>query len=193
MSGSPIPQRPKLEEIADFRDWATYVKAQKDIDEVPERRALEAQRLASEFSKLVIINLQFINAGSLLAVPTLANNLLGLSGLSRSDKLYYIGIPMGMFAIGLISASLASFSAYCNYEAIGAQWVAVKDWREFDLARHNPRLEARPWDEMKEAAEKKRQRGALMATFWLWSSLVSGWLSVFLFIGACSFLACNMR
>ena len=193
MSNTPVPQPPKLEDIQGFRDWSTYVKAQKDVAEFPERRALEAQKLSSEFSKLVIINLQFINAGSLLAVPTLANSTLGLSNLTRYDKLYYLGIPMGMFAFALVLASVASFSAYCNYEAIAGHWSALRDWREFDLARHNPHLEPRPWDEMKRSAERRQKKLGRKATFWRWFGLGSGWSSVLFFIASCGFLALNVH
>ncbi|TXN52359.1 hypothetical protein [Methylobacterium sp. WL2] len=160
---------------------------------MPERRAIEAQKLSAEFSKIIITNLQFINAGALLATPSLATNLLGLVGLNRHEKMIYIGSPMGLFAFGLALATLTAFFTYRNYEAAANHWNSERLWREADLGRLSPHLVQRPWDEeLRENSEDKRKYNSKITLFF-YLGQASGWLSVLSFIAACIMLAWSAR
>ncbi|QGY01476.1 hypothetical protein MMSR116_05845 [Methylobacterium mesophilicum SR1.6/6] len=182
-----------MADLPDFRDWATFVKVRRDVEEMPERRAIEAQKLSAEFSKIIITNLQFINAGALLATPSISANLLGLTGLTKEDKLTLIGLPMGLFTGGLVLATLAAFFTYRNYEAIANHWNAERLWRESDLGRLSPSLVQRAWsDELKQFTSEKR-KSDFRTKMYFWFGLMSGWTSVGCFVSACSLLAWSAR
>ncbi|WP_331326534.1 hypothetical protein [Methylobacterium fujisawaense] len=193
MNAPVPPDRPPLEESPPFRDWAAFLKVLNTTEGLPERRANEAQKLSAEFSKLIVVNLQFINAGALLAAPSIALNLLGLSGLKPLEKWQLIGIPMGMFAAGLVAASLSSFWAYRNYEMIAHHWEAEREWREFNLGRLTPWFDGEKGQRKLEEAAKKRVRYQIKAQRRFWFSLASGWASILLFICGCVLLAWNAR
>jgi len=83
---------------------ASWLEADSALAESYRKQIFEARKLASDFSKLVITNLLFINSAGLFGVPTLAKSL-GMSAQTRAEKLFYLGLPMTLFVLGFLRAS----------------------------------------------------------------------------------------
>ncbi len=135
-----IPPPFRLEDHPPFRNWAAFVKARKDASELSDRRALETQKIAADFGKLIITNLHLINAGGLFAAPTLFNAISGSAPISRAERLLFLILPMGLLAAGLILASTTAFFVYRNFDAVAEQWSADKLMIDADLEITNPTL-----------------------------------------------------
>lgn len=186
----------KLEDNPEFRDWLTYGRARKDVGEFYDRRAIESQKIASEFSKIIVTNLHFINAAGLGAVPTLSSSLLGISGLDRYGRFYYLGIPMSVFALGLIFASLCAFQTYRNFSAAAqfSEYQRLREIANIEAVAHIFSLEYR--DIAKSTANKCEilaSQAAKKINKTQNYALGCGWISIACFIGACSFLAYNIH
>lgn len=186
---SPLPP---IEEHLPFRDWAAFVKLRNDVGLVYDKRAVEAHKISTEFSKLIIINLQFINAGGLLAVPSLSSTLLGLSNPTRLDRLQFLGLPMSIFAVGLLLATLCAFFTYKNYQSVSAFNDAQRRVLEVDAGRVNPRM----WPlrrenieaDIAEIEKERRDHQSTIRTSYIYSN-AAGWGSMVCFVLACCFMA----
>ncbi|MGX9982007.1 hypothetical protein [Methylobacterium fujisawaense] len=194
MTGSPqIPPPFRLEDHPPFRNWAAFVKARKDASELSDRRALETQKIASDFGKLIITNLHLINAGGLFAAPTLFNTIVSSSQPTFSDKMRFLVLPMSFLAAGLLLASTTAFFVYRNFNAIAEQWSFDRIMIEADLEAVNPSLD-------REAALKRffdakvshAIADAKIKTNYV-RAFISGWSSAACFILACVCLAIGVR
>lgn len=179
-----------------FQNLAAYTKLRNEISQVFHVTASETQKLSTEFSKLIIINLQFINASGLFAVPTLATNLLGLSGLDRSEKLIYLGLPMLAFASGLICASLCAFFTYRNYQAISSNWLSSAALARLEVDKYISDIPAETvlLNEKARAEvnlEHNKSQKTIQRNYI--SGLAAGWSSMIFFITACALLGYFVR
>ena len=185
-----------LENNRQFRDWNAWIKLRNDIGSPWEKKEAEFHKISSEYAKIAITNLQIINAGGLLAVPTLSNNLLGFSGLNREEKLFLIGWPMGIFICGLVLAILCAFVCYVNFQALAMNAEAQGDYEKRQAEVVNPFLV--------EAGKIHREVGLAHATkvqnysrrtvwFTYYAGITTGWLSAISFVSACVFLAIHVR
>lgn len=185
-----------LENRTDYKNFSAIVSLINEVGEPFEKRELDYRKLSTEFSKLIVINLQFINAGGLLAVPSLSASLLGFVNLSRSEKLYLIGVPMLLFTFGLMMANLLAFAAYKNYQAwtrrtegskeIVQNQIGARLAGTFGGDKTNIELDGKKAERKSELAQKSLERMYKLGH-------ISGWLSVSSFVCSCVFLGFNAR
>ena len=94
--------------------WADWNRWEIAIRDFHEKRALEAQKASTEFSKLVITNLSLINAGGLLALPATAT-FIGVPS-TPAEKFNFVGIPAILYIAGLFCGLLCGYVTYRNYQ-----------------------------------------------------------------------------
>lgn len=188
-----IPPPFRLEDHPPFRNWAAFVKARKDASELSDRRALETQKIAADFGKLIITNLHLINAGGLFAAPTLFNAISGSAPISRAERLLFLILPMGLLAAGLILASTTAFFVYRNFDAVAEQWSADKLMIDADLEITNPTLNvAVAQKKFFDAKVAHAVADAKIKSNFQWA-FRSGWASATCFILACGCMAIGAR
>jgi DNA topoisomerase IB len=131
-----------------FIQWLDH---QIKIRELHLKEALEYQRIAAEFSKLIVTNLFLLNAGGLVALPATANYAAG-SAAPAHVKLISVQWPASCFILGLILAGVCSWYVYQNYQANFKKALAVQQ------AEVNEKLQYQYATEpAREAAERARQ------------------------------------
>lgn len=81
------------------------------------KRSLEAQKLATEFTKIIVTNLIWINAAGIGALPV-TTSFVGISSLRWEEKYALIYKPMWLFAGGLVAAIVCAFMIYINFAII---------------------------------------------------------------------------
>ncbi|WP_170245877.1 hypothetical protein [Methylobacterium gnaphalii] len=185
-----------LEDNIHFKNLAAYTKLRKDISEVFHAKTADAQKLSTEFSKLIITNLQFINAGGLLAVPSLSTSFLGLSQLQHCEKMLYLGLPMAIFTIGLLSASLSALFTYFNYQAVAQNnmYIAAEALHVVDEALPNMPPEIRASNELTKREVSSKQaisQRSIRRNYYC--AFIAGWTSIGSFIASCILLAAFSR
>ncbi|GEP00601.1 hypothetical protein [Methylobacterium haplocladii] len=193
MNDGEAPQpEDRIENHRPYQYLAAYVKLRNDISEIWYDKSADALKHSVEFSKLIITNLQIINAGGLLAVPTVSASVLGLTGLNHTERLLYLGLPMAVFALGLLLATLCSYFTYRNYLA-HAHTADAQAWRStLEVENALPNLALDRIEQTIRNLEEidKLQLGNLAAVQNNYIRvLVCGWLSVTCFVAACIILA----
>ena len=109
--------RERVREQSNFCRRSPHGRAKKEPLRTITRRRPSNSKPSLEFSKLVNTNLHLINAGALLATPTIAN-FLKFNDAPASDKIFLIGTPSGLFLLAMCCAyrTCLSFRYHAHYE-----------------------------------------------------------------------------
>jgi hypothetical protein len=151
--------------------------------------------MASEASKIIITNLFVINAGGLVALPSLSGFLTDRT-LSHELRWQAAVPPAGLFIAGLILAGVCAWLTYFNFvanaktaEERGFEEVTGKYLRT-DVFRESPLTpERQKAVEAKEQQHKADAEGYLKTTRWTFlAAHAAGILSIICFIAACLYL-----
>jgi hypothetical protein len=179
-----------------FGSWQKWTAIEKAAAEPFEKDVLEYRKAAAEFSKLLVTNLHLINAGALLAVPTLSA-FLGFTAAPRPDKLWLIGVPVACFTTGLLFAALCALATHRNFmwHADFAEWSRHKKLREIETAHPGTRTPERGESRSKALneinAHLSNSERRISRTYY--AGHITGWISALCFISGCIFLAINIR
>lgn len=103
-----------MNESDDPLRWGEY---ELKLREYHFKRCSEAQRLGTEFSKLIVINLIWINAAGVGALPVTAS-FIGIGALPWAQKFQLVIQPGIAFGVGLISALMCALITYYNFCSI---------------------------------------------------------------------------
>ena len=169
--------------------FARWLEADRSVTEAYGKQIFEARKLASDFSKVVITNLLFINSASLLGVPTLARTL-GLTASSRVDKLLYLGFPMMLFIVGFLCAAFSALLGYYHWQRQSQLSRAEMEERRcevmaaYELSLSN---DAAPRACETDGVKRFTIEAAIARNYRRGHNL--GWASAANFIGGCSWLA----
>ncbi|WP_158811075.1 hypothetical protein [Beijerinckia sp. L45] len=135
-------QPPSLEKWAqDHFDWKGY---ELKLAELFERRSTDAQKLSTEFSKLIITNLIVLNAGGLVSIAPISA-FFGLNGSTWHERLGIFGVPACFYVAGLLLGMFCSLGTYYNYQmhahlALTHSELAILEARvERSLITENPK------------------------------------------------------
>ena len=170
--------------------FAKWLEADRSVTEAYGKQIFEARKLASDFSKVVITNLLFINSASLLGVPTLARTL-GVTASTRVDKLLFIGLPMMLFIVGFLCAAFSALLGYYHWQRQSQLARAEMEERRcevmaaYELSLSNDGKEPRACET--EGVKRSTIEAAIARNYRRGHNL--GWASAANFIGGCSWLA----
>lgn len=95
---------------------------------------LELVKIGSEFSKIIITNLIWLNAVSIGSIPVVVN-FMNLQNLNRQEKFSFIAWPLVVFIIGLISAVFSALMINANFSKNAHAMI-----RNSDIELNNGRI-----------------------------------------------------
>lgn len=150
----------------------------------------EAQKLANEFSKLIVINLIWINAAGLGSLPVTAS-FIGIGSVPWAQKFPLVVKPGIAFGVGLCSALFCALMTYYNFTSI-AKTADFQCAVETNALRANhPRIP----EQFRTVAQCDLEHSArnvrsseLWVRFTYIAAHATGWASVICFLWACFLL-----
>jgi hypothetical protein len=162
------------------------------------KQSLDFQKMSSEFAKLVIGNLHLMNAGGLIALPSIAG-LIGTNNLSSTDRWKAVAFSAGFCVAGLLAAALAAYATYGNYQ-VHDERAMERQARGLKLAQAalRPQVtkiqevenEAEDEDEDEDGEGRDSDRSVRMVDFTFRTAQAAGWASLLFFVFACLSFAC---
>lgn len=120
---------------AHFALLAARAKEVRDISDPYEKQSIEYSKFSVEFSKIIVTNLHLINAGGLLATPTISK-YLGFDTFPVGSRIFLVAVPAGLFLTGLLMAALCGLATYKNFQRI-ARGFGFKKEGQIAAARTN--------------------------------------------------------
>jgi|GEM_PF-4140228 len=159
------------------------------IREYHEKRFLEAQKTAIEFTKIIISNLIWINSAGIGSLPAILA-LLDIKATTPVDKFNLTYLPGIVFSIGLISAFICAYLIYLNFSKIADTYNAEnqKEINEFYgnlyFIHSNKELKGY-YDNLSKNGDNFARTSRKWVVFYFWASRLTGWFSLFCFIGGC--------
>jgi hypothetical protein len=158
------------------------------ISEQYDKRSLEYGKASVEFSKLLVTNLHLINAGGLLATPTLAK-FVGYEVMRAKVQTLVLTLPPVLFLLGLISAAVCALATSRNFHKHAPAAVLDKEEQIAAARTHFPLLpDEEPYTAYEQdkhlidEARKKNNRSIQRTYF---TGLGSGTLSIIFFAAGC--------
>jgi hypothetical protein len=100
---------------------------------------MEYGKASVEFSKLLVTNLHLINAGGLLATPTIAK-FLGYEAMRPAIRVAVLTTPPVLFLAGLLCAAGCALSAYVNFQKHARSQNLLRDEQLLAIKTHFPLL-----------------------------------------------------
>ncbi len=122
-----------------FRILSERAKELRAISEPYEKRATEYHKASVEFSKILLTNIHLINAGGLLATPTIAK-FIGYDSLTAANQAAIIVLPPVMFLLGLLFAALSALATYRNFQLHADDELFQRNKDLASAKRHFPLL-----------------------------------------------------
>jgi hypothetical protein len=166
-----------------------FIEFQLKLREFHQREMLDARKASTQFSKLILSNLCFINAGGLASLPVIATFLRLEQTATQRIELFLL--PTVGFIFGLLLALLSAFFTYKNFSF----WRDLAERNcDTDIASytrgHAPEnSEFRAQVEASLDKAKTRSEKAMGRVNWSYSlGMICGWLSMGLFCVSCVFL-----
>lgn len=173
---------------ADFAALNEREKEKRAIGEPYEKRAIEYSKASVEFSKILLTNIHLINAGSLLATPTIAK-FLGYETLKPGTQTLLLVLPPVFFLSGLVCAALSALATYRNFQLHAADEMYDRARALANARRFFPLIAGEPpyttyETELEEIEEKQRKNdNAIQSTYV--RGLGFGFASIGCFLAGC--------
>lgn len=167
--------------------WAEY---ELKIRELHFKIYSEAQRIGAEFSKLIVVNLIWINAAGLGSLPVITS-FIGINAVPWAQKFPLIVKPGLAFGVGLCSALFCALMTHYNYESIARNADFQCEAERYDLRVNHPGIphEIRTIAKGElEHSTQSAQRSELWVDFTRLAGHVTGWASLGCFLWACYLL-----
>jgi hypothetical protein len=175
----------EFDKKARTREWREFYRELKAIAEPSERRLIEFEKAAIEFSKILVTMLYAINAGGLIGLPSIAS-LSGLS-LQPTERVWLLKTSAAFFGTGLLLAGLCALLVHLNYRShadatqFGIDEEIYRHCKLTDIYEGN--------NQIIEAAHAQREKDKPVLNRWIsWTyrgSYVAGVGSLGLFLSGC--------
>ncbi len=151
------------------------------------KRAVESEKQATEYGKLIFTNLIWVNAAG-IGTLHVTTQMLGIASLEWSEKYEIIKWPGLFFICGLFSALLGAFAAYLNFGALAElhDQKSVQEWAAiYSAAAETPEEFRQKWAAEAQSAQVKITCLGHRITLLIWASILLGFLSAGAFLFAC--------
>ncbi len=120
-----------------FKVLAERAKEVRALCEPFDKRIVEYSKASVEFSKILVTNLNLINAGGLLATPTIAK-FLGFDMMRPAVKIVVLTVPGALFLAGLVCAALCALATYINFQRHGRHEGLLRGVGFINMKLHLP-------------------------------------------------------
>jgi hypothetical protein len=173
-----------------YKVLAERAKEIRALCEPFDKRAVEYSKASVEFSKILVTNLNLINAGGLLATPTIAK-FLGFDAMRPAVKVVALTVPSVLFLLGLVCAALCALLAYINFKRHASNEGWLREGQYINMKLHFPLLPGEePYtdyyqDIAKATKEIDNSRKAINRSYY--AGIGFGVSSVIFFVAACCF------